>query len=237
MVANRNGFTPEFGRRKTQRSDSLRTRGEILAAYLRAGSPRILLVTAMLLVVARIMVGQWGWADVVVSGVTLALTGLVEWVIHLFLLHAPEDSFRMRKLKTGTGHRNHHLDPTNMQWLLLNPIDATIFVVMFGAFTAAWSMPLLWLMGLKVLPGFLTAYAAAAISLSHYEWVHLLVHTRYRPTSRYYGRLTRNHRLHHYRNEKYWLGVTMNSGDRLLGTLPEKSEVPLSPTARTLGQR
>ena len=62
------------------------------------------------------------------------------------------------------------------------------------------------------------------------------MHTRYRPSSRLYARLARNHRLHHFRNERYWLGVTSNSGDRILRTLPRsKTDVPLSDTARTLG--
>ena len=82
----------------------------------------------------------------------------------------------------------------------------------------------------------LTVRVLAYLSLAHYEWVHLMVHTRYRPKTRFYRRLATNHRLHHYRNEKYWLGVTSNLGDRLLGTYPaEKSDVPLSDTARTLG--
>jgi sterol desaturase/sphingolipid hydroxylase (fatty acid hydroxylase superfamily) len=71
---------------------------------------------------------------------------------------------------------------------------------------------------------------------THYEWTHLLIHTAYRPRTRFYARLSRNHRRHHYRNEGYWLGVTSNLGDRLLGTLPAADErVPLSATARTLG--
>jgi hypothetical protein len=74
------------------------------------------------------------------------------------------------------------------------------------------------------------------VALAHYEWTHLLVHSRYRPKSRFYARLSRNHRLHHFRNERYWLGVTSNSGDRILRTLPRaKTDVPLSETARTLG--
>ena len=73
------------------------------------------------------------------------------------------------------------------------------------------------------------------LALGHYEWVHLIVHTRYRPKGRYYRRLARNHRLHHFRNENYWLGITSNSGDRLLNTLPKHTtDVPLSDTARTL---
>ena len=62
-----------------------------------------------------------------------------------------------------------------------------------------------------------------------------MVHTRYRPRTRLYRTLARRHRLHHFRNEHYWLGVTSNTGDRLLGTLPKhKTDVPLSETATTL---
>ena len=82
----------------------------------------------------------------------------------------------------------------------------------------------------------LTGAAIASLSLLHYEWSHYLFHSKYRPRTRYYARLKRNHRLHHWRNENYWLGVTSNFGDRVIGTLPQgKSDVPLSPTTKTLG--
>jgi sterol desaturase/sphingolipid hydroxylase (fatty acid hydroxylase superfamily) len=97
-------------------------------------------------------------------------------------------------------------------------------------------MPLMWLSGSSILGGFLTAWLLAAAGLLHYEFVHLMVHTRYRPHTRYYRGLARHHRLHHFRNERYWLGVTSNSGDRLMRTLPaDRGDVPLSDTARTLG--
>ncbi len=217
------------------RSDELRTRREVASTYFSAGSPRILVAVALGLVAWRLSLGRWGWGDGLMVLSTLALTGTVEWVIHRFLLHAPEESFRMRRLKTGIGHHKHHLDPTDLGWILLHPIDAAVFLAMFSGFTAAWSVPLLSVVGLPILPGFASAFTLAAVSLAHYEWVHLLVHTRYRPSSRYYSRLSRNHRLHHYRNEHYWLGVTSNSGDRILRTLPaDKTDVPLSSTARTL---
>ncbi|MDX2168661.1 MAG: fatty acid hydroxylase family protein, partial [Deltaproteobacteria bacterium] len=50
-----------------------------------------------------------------------------------------------------------------------------------------------------------------------------------------YQRLWRNHRLHHFKNEHYWFGVTMLSGDRLLRTAPAVKDVETSPTARNLG--
>lgn len=182
------------------------------------------------------MVGDWGRGDLIAVAVTLLITGTVEWIIHLHLLHASEDAWTSRTLGTGSGHRRHHLDPPDLDWLLLRGVDAGVFVVAFAGVTAAWSLPLMWITGSALLGPFLTAWALAALGLLHYEWVHLLVHTRYRCRSRYYARLARNHRLHHYRNERYWLGVTTNSGDRLLGTYPaDRDDVPLSDTARSLG--
>ena len=99
----------------------------------------------------------------------------------------------------------------------------------------AIGLPLLWLLDGALLAPYLTALLAAYVSLAHYEWVHLMVHTRVKLRTPYYKRLATNHRLHHYRNEHYWLGVTSNLGDRVLGTYPaSKSDVPLSDTARTL---
>ena len=67
-----------------------------------------------------------------------------------------------------------------------------------------------------------------------FEWVHYLCHTSYRPKSRWFRRRKRHHLLHHYKNEKYWLGVTMHLGDRVLGTMPDPKDVEKSPTCRSL---
>jgi len=45
----------------------------------------------------------------------------------------------------------------------------------------------------------------------------------------------RNHRLHHFQNENYWFGLTMLSGDRLLGTLPSGNRAVHSQTVMNLG--
>lgn len=222
------------------RSAELRTKREILGAFSGSGSPRVIAVACVAAIVSRLAVGGFGWVDALLVGITAVLVGPVEWVIHLFLLHAPVGSFRMRTLKTGVGHREHHLDPTHLGWLLLSPIDAAVFVVMIAGFVASWSIPLLLIIDavvgdVSILAAYLTGLVLAYLSLGHYEWTHLLVHTSYRPKTRYYKRLARNHRLHHYRNERYWLGVTSNLGDRIMGTYPAgKTDVPLSDTARTL---
>jgi hypothetical protein len=219
------------------RSSDLTTKREILGLFVRRPSAQVLGVAFAILAAARIVLGgPFGRGDLIVLAVTLAITGTVEWVIHKYLLHAPLDSWATRKLGTGSGHHQHHLDPTDIDWLLLRGLDAGVFVTAFGLFTAAWTVPLMWITDSSVVGGFLTAWAVAAAGLIHYEWVHLMVHTRYRPRTRFYKGLARHHRLHHFRNEHYWLGVTSNTGDRLLGTLPEhKTDVPLSDTARNLG--
>lgn len=220
------------------RADQLGTKREIAGVYVGRGSARVLIVAAVALGAARVVAGGFGRGDLIALAVTILVTGTVEWIIHRFLLHADADAWTSRKLGTGAGHGQHHLDPPDVDWLMLRGADATVFVTAFGVVTAAWTLPLMWITGSALLGPFLTAWTLAAIGLAHYEWVHLMVHTRYRPRTRYYRRLARNHRLHHFRNEHFWLGVTTNSGDRLLRTYPRsKSDVPLSDTARSLASR
>ncbi len=218
------------------RSSELATKRDAGRAFVASGSARVLLPVVAILVGLRLVVGNWGTSDAVVALAVVAVTGFVEWFIHLYVLHAAADAWTSRRLGTGSGHRQHHLDPPDLQWLLLPPVDAAIFVVVLGTWSAAWAAPLTWAIGGDVAASTVTAIALAAIGIAHYEWTHLLSHTTYRPKSRYYARLARNHRFHHYRNERFWLGVTSNLGDRVLGTLPaDRSDVPLSDTARTLG--
>jgi hypothetical protein len=218
------------------RSTSLATKREAARAFVASGSAQVLLPVVAILVGLRLVLGNWGAGDVAVALAVVVLTGFVEWFIHLYVLHAAADAWTSRRLGTGSGHRQHHLDPPDLQWLLLRPVDAATFVVVLGIWSAAWAAPLTLAIGGNVIASTVTAIALAAIGLAHYEWTHLLSHTTYRPKSRYYARLARNHRWHHYRNERYWLGVTSNLGDRVLRTLPaDRGDVPLSDTARTLG--
>jgi H+/Cl- antiporter ClcA len=218
------------------RSNELGTRGEIAVAFARTSSARVIMPVVAALAVARAFVGSWGRGDLAAVVVIVALTGPVEWVIHLFILHAAPTAWTSRRLGTGSGHREHHLDPPDMKWLLLRGIDAAVFLLMLAVFAAMWSIPMAVVIRAAVWPTYVSALLLTAAGLAHYEWTHLLVHSSYRPRSRYYSRLARNHRRHHYRNERYWLGVTSNAGDRLMRTLPKADDdVPRSETARTLG--
>ena len=67
-----------------------------------------------------------------------------------------------------------------------------------------------------------------------YEWIHFLIDTSHRPRSRYYRAIWRNHRLHHFKNEHYWHGITNTISDTVLRTNPDQSTIAKSGTARAL---
>ena len=217
------------------RANELPTKRATLRAFAATGSGRTLAAMATVALVIRSAVGEWSIGDVVIAAALVAVLGPVEWVIHLFLLHASPDAWTTRVLGTSTGHRRHHLDPPDLTFILLRGIDALVFGALLGGFAATVAVVLAWVLGVGTLATATTAVLMALLLLAHYEWTHLLVHTAYRPRTRYYARLARNHRRHHYRNERYWLGVTSNLGDRIMRTLPAASaDVPRSDTARTL---
>lgn len=78
----------------------------------------------------------------------------------------------------------------------------------------------------------LTVLLTMATDGNVYEWTHFYVHSGRKPHHWYARYIERAHRLHHYRNERYWMGVTNHFADHVLGTFPKKDEVPVSPTAK-----
>lgn len=196
--------------------------GRVFAAH---ASPRLLVAALIAALAFRAAMGGFSLWDGVVVGVIFAGWPLLEWLIHVFVLHArPVAGFAM-DWDVPRKHRAHHRDP----W------DAELVFIPLAGFVVA--LPVLVLLAVVLTPSpalASTAVVAFLVFALHYEWVHYLVHTRYRPRSRFYARLARNHLLHHFRNENYWLGVTRLGGDRLLGTAPAAEEVAKSPTCRTL---
>ena len=176
---------------------------------------------------ARAVLGRWSWLDLVPVVAILAFEPFTEWVIHVVILHWKPRRILGREvdLPTAQEHRAHHADPRNLD-LLFVPMRVIVFWV-----------PLLDALALVVLPTrvALSAVAAAMAMLLAYEWTHMLIHSPYQPRHRYYRSIWRSHRLHHYRNEHYWFGVTVTVGDRVLRTFPAKADVELSATVRTLG--
>jgi hypothetical protein len=202
--------------------------GEAWRAFLRHPSPWMLAAFFTGSVVARTLVGDWHRSDLLAPLLLLAAMPFVEWVIHVVVLHwkprrvgrVALDPLLARK------HRAHHADPRAIP-LVFIPWQALLWVIPTLVLVAVLAFPRA---GLG-----LTWLVTVAVLLSVYEWTHYLLHTDYRPRSRAYRAVWRNHRLHHYKSEHYWFTVTTAGiADRVFGTYPDPATVETSPTVRAL---
>ncbi|HSP98997.1 MAG TPA: sterol desaturase family protein [Candidatus Dormibacteraeota bacterium] len=208
-------------------TDSPRSIAEALPVFLSHGSPRVAVAALVIAVAARLAVGEWSAWDLLPVAAIVAYWPIQEWLIHVYILHyRPLTVFgRQLDFRVPRKHREHHRAPWEIDVLFI-PMHSFLYTLPL--------LVLLWFVVTPSTPLALTGIVAHLALTLHYEWVHYLVHTRYQPTSSHYQRLWRNHRLHHFKNEHYWMGVTMTSGDRLFGTEPAVKDVETSPTCRTL---
>ncbi|MEO7350323.1 MAG: sterol desaturase family protein [Marmoricola sp.] len=197
------------------------------------GHPSPWLIGAFLLgaIAYRATLLTFDRTELVVPVALVALFPVIEWVIHVVILHwRPRkvgglrvDSLLSRK------HRAHHADPQVLP-LVFIPWQVEL-----------WLLPSYVVLALLAFPGeaagatFLVSVGAL---MFNYEWVHFLVHSDHRPRTRAFRAVWRNHRLHHYKNEHYWFTVTSaGTADRLFGTYPEAGDMKTSPTVRRLHVR
>jgi hypothetical protein len=191
-------------------------------------SPRMLGAMLVAALIARVIVGDWQITDVLVPLVMLALFPFFEWIIHVFILH-----WRPKRLGRLTidsllarEHRAHHVEPRSVP-LIFIPAKSLLRVIPLTVAIAVFAFP--------GLPMGLTYLVFVSMLGLGYEWTHYLIHTDYKPKSRVYRAIWRNHRQHHFKNEHYWFTVTSSgTADRVLGTYPDQATVATSPTAKNL---
>jgi Fatty acid hydroxylase superfamily len=191
-------------------------------------SPWMIGATIVATLTARIIVGDWQITDALLPLVMLALFPFFEWVIHVFILHWRPQHFGPIIIDPllAREHRAHHVDPRNVA-LIFIPWKALLWVLPLAVAIALFAFPRLG-MGLT----YLTIIATLGMA---YEWSHYLIHSDYKPKTRLYRAIWRNHRQHHYKNEHYWFTVTSaGTADRVLGTYPDQATVATSPTAKNL---
>jgi hypothetical protein len=213
------------------------TLGDCRRQLLRQPSPPLLGLAIAGAAAARLAPGQDSWRDGLLAAGVVLITPPVEWAIHVYLLHARPIRLagRSHDLIAAREHRAHHAAPALLEGVLIPAYAVAAFVGMIAMTVWAVSFALDLVIGGDRLGWAATGALAAVLILSGYEWPHFLIHTPYRPRSRYYRAIWRGHRLRHFKNEHYWFGATSTVADRLLGTAPEPSQVPKSSTARTLG--
>jgi sterol desaturase/sphingolipid hydroxylase (fatty acid hydroxylase superfamily) len=204
------------------------TLGTTFREFVRHPSPWMITATLVTAVAWRVAEGDWRLTDLWAPVILVALFPVLEWLIHVFILH-----WRPRKVaglhidsELARDHRRHHANPRDIP-LVFIPWRSLIGVIA-GDFAIA-------LLAFPRLGQGLTFLIAVALTGLLYEWSHYLIHSDYRPKTRVYKAIWRNHRLHHYKNEHYWFTVTSTAtADRLFGTYPDPATVKTSATAKNL---
>jgi sterol desaturase/sphingolipid hydroxylase (fatty acid hydroxylase superfamily) len=231
-----NRYTAPAGSVRTRRREGPVRLADCLREFLRQPSPPYLLGAVAVALSLRVAQGSWSWRDAVMAAALLAVTPFVEWLIHVYLLHSPPIQLRGRRVEmlTAREHRAHHEAPSVLGGVLLPVYGVFVFLAMIAAVNWLLSFPIELVLGGPRLAFATTAVLVSFAILTTYEWTHFLIHTPYKPHGRYFKAIWRNHRLHHFKNERYWFGVTSTVGDRVIGTLPDQRSVPRSATARSL---
>jgi len=202
--------------------------GEVFVGFWRHPSPYLLSTFLAIAIAGRVLAGPGEWWELLIPVGLVAIMPVVEWVIHVCILH-----WKPRRIAGITidpllsrKHRAHHRDPRAIPlvfipWQVELGIGPSLALLAWVT-TSTWS-------------AMFTVMVAVLVLMSAYEWTHYLLHSDYRPKSRWYRSVWRNHRLHHYKSEHYWFTVTSAAtADRLFGTYPDPATVPTSPTARNL---
>lgn len=208
-------------------ADAPEALGEALRTFFRQASPQVLLALLGATLAARLALGAFSVADLVVVAAVVAWWPFQEWLLHRTLLHLRPFRLFGRRIDFAFArrHRAHHREPWRPEliflpiWVhLLAPLVALLFVLVLPT------------------PGLACSAMAALVAMALlYEWVHFLVHSRFWPRRPWLQQLWRNHRLHHFKSERHWFGFTVASVDRLFGTAPDPRTIPTSGTCRTLG--
>jgi fatty acid hydroxylase family protein len=216
----------------------VKTLGQAWGEFLGKRSPKLIAVAIAVTLAVRVIVGGGlTWRDAVAAAALIVIYPFGEWAIHVYLLHAKPVRIRGRKVDTvaARAHRAHHREPNDLDMVLLYWWQAAFLMLGAVPFTvAAVGLIVSALAGPVPFGVFVSGALAGYCMVFVYEWTHFLIHTAYRPRSAAYMTIWRNHRLHHFKNEHFWHGITNNLSDRVLGTNPDQKDVPKSKTARTL---
>jgi hypothetical protein len=229
-AASQNRAGARYGREVTTLSGARRE-------FARKRSPWMIAAGIVALAVVRVAIGDPTWRDAVAVAAMLVVYPFGEWAIHVYLLHMRPVRFAGHRVEApaARAHREHHEQPNDLSLILLEPTEVVLLLCVSVPLTvAAGALAVGLIAGPVPIGALVSAGLAGYAAVGVYEWTHFLIHTAYRPRSRHYRAVWRNHRLHHFKNEHFWHGITTTVGDHVLGTHPDQRSVPRSRTARTL---
>ncbi len=219
-------------------SRDVNTLSEARRVLLAKRSPKILGGVLLAELLLRALLGAPTWRDAVAVAAIVVAYPFGEWAIHVHVLHLKPFRFRGRRVELlpAKGHRQHHESPNNLNTVSLDAVEIALLLLLAVPVVVGVGALGVWTVSGSA-PGagpFVTGMATGTLLVGVYEWTHFLIHTSYRPRSRFYRAIWRGHRLHHFKNEHYWHGITTTIADRAFHTAPDQRQVPRSDTARNL---
>lgn len=198
----------------------LRTLSGTFRFFVRQTSPRIMALASACFLIARIALGQWRLTDLLVGICVAASWHIQERLLHEYILHMKARRVLGSKLmkRLSDYHHRHHRDPWRTQ---------TLFVTTRAyPYTLPSVFGVLFLLTRDIRLTF-TGSFAYFLTLLCYEWTHCLIHTSYVPRSNWYRRRWLNHRLHHFKNRRYWFGITSPMWDTVMGSRPDPASIEM----------
>ncbi len=196
----------------------------IVVRFMTHAAPRVELLTFAAAAAGRSYLAATGhgpaWAEALVVLALLGALPFAEWVLHARLLHARPIRLGGRSitLAAARAHCAHHAFPRDERFLV-TPLRALVpagaLIVLALAVVPSWSLRA-------------TALAVVAVLFLATEWTHYLTHSGVKPRSAWLERRIRTHRMHHYRNDGYWFGLTSGIADAMFGTGPERDRVAVN---------
>ena len=204
------------------------TMGGAVGVFFAFFTPRALALGAAALWIGRLATRALPtWRELALVASIPVFWSLQEWAMHRWLLHARPRTLGGVRVdpEFARRHRAHHRAPDRLQLIFLPP---AIFWLGYPATCAlAWALT-------PDRPHALTLAASYVTMGLCYEWTHYLTHTRWRPRSRYFRRVQRNHLRHHFKHEHSWYAFVWPYWDSWLGTDPDPRSIATSETARDL---
>lgn len=197
----------------------------MIGEFFRHGSNTVLLLFALCIGAAAASGLLWLSPLWIVAGALLF--HLSEYSFHRFLFHAPPSKSGWLLRLQHRLHYDHHVDPGRLDLLFLPIWFAVPNLAVTGLI--AWAIIGDWMSVTSLLLG-------SILALLHYEWVHYVAHIPYRPHTRFGRWMKKYHLWHHYKNERFWFGVSNPVLDYVYGTYRQPENVARSTTARVLHQ-
>ena len=172
------------------------------------------LYAAGLLYYSKVATELSNWTIVGLFFAGIFVFTFVEYAMHRWLYHPPEDATDKYQEFTYTIHGHHHAYPKDKQRLAMPPLLAvtigTVLLIIFKLILNQYAC--------AFLAGFMVGYAM-------YLLVHYMVHMFKMPNN-FLKALWINHAIHHYADHDDVLyGVSTPLWDYIFGTLPEKKSM------------